>query len=265
MPSSGCGVTPNGSKSAKTSPRCSRLRRVADGALAVLLAPSCAACHTPLLEPTRGPICQSCWDGIDTLPPPLCSHCGDPLPSWRVISVLEARCARCRRRPSRLTSCRAMGPYAGSLRQIVHALKYGHRRSIAIELGRRMRVACEDVLTGASVVVPVPLHRLRQWTRGFNQAAELARYLDLPVLPALKRVRATPSQTDLPAARRHANVRNVFALRRRYEVRGLCVVLVDDVSTTGATLEACARVLIEAGAREVRAVTVARVASRPRE
>ena len=128
-----------------------------------------------------------------------------------------------------------------------------------------MRVACAEVLAGASVVVPVPLHRRRQWTRGFNQASELARQLDLPVLPALKRVRATPSQTDLPAARRHANVRHAFAVRRRYDVRGLCVVVVDDVSTTGATLEACARVLVDAGAREVRAVTAARVASRPRE
>jgi ComF family protein len=238
---------------------------MADGALAVLLAPSCAACDTPLLEPTRGPVCRSCWDAIDTLQPPLCLQCGDPLPSWRVISVLEARCARCRRRRSRLTSCRAIGAYAGSLRDIVHALKYGQRRSIAIELGRRMRVACAEVLHDASVVVPVPLHRRRQWRRGFNQASELARHLGLPVLPALKRIRATPSQTDLPAARRHANVRNAFALRRRSDVRGLCVVLVDDVSTTGATLEACARVLADAGAREVRAVTAARVASRPRE
>jgi ComF family protein len=128
-----------------------------------------------------------------------------------------------------------------------------------------MRIAGIDVLRDASVAVPVPLHRTRRWMRGFNQASALARHLDLPVLPALKRIRATPSQTDLPAARRHANVRNAFALRRRYDVRGLCVVLVDDVSTTGATLEACARVLIDAGAREVRAVTAARVASRPRE
>jgi len=79
---------------------------------------------------------------------------------------------------------------------------------------------------------------------------------------ALRRVRATPSQTDLPAARRHANVRNAFALRRGADVTGCVVVLVDDVSTTGATLGACARVLLEGGAREVRALTAARVVSR---
>jgi ComF family protein len=265
MPSSACGVTPNASRSAKTSTSRSRIRALVDGALAVLIAPACAACDRSLLEPTRGPVCQSCWDGIVTLQPPLCEQCGDPLPSWRIISVSEARCPRCRRRPSRITCCRAIGPYAGALRDIVHALKYGHRRSIAAELGRRMRVTCAEVLDTASVAVPVPLHRSRQRTRGFNQAAELARHLGLPCMRALKRIRATPSQTGLPAARRHANVRQAFARRRGYDVRGLCVVLVDDVSTTGATLDACARVLIEAGAREVRAVTAARVASRPLE
>jgi ComF family protein len=128
-----------------------------------------------------------------------------------------------------------------------------------------MRRACVDVLEGASIAVPVPLHPRRQRARGFNQATALAQQLGLEVVSALKRVRPTVSQTDLPAARRHANVRNAFAMRRRIDVRGLCVVLVDDVSTTGATLEACARVLLQAGAREVRAITAARVAARPLE
>jgi ComF family protein len=110
--------------------------------------------------------------------------------------------------------------------------------------------------------VPVPLHRARKRARGFNQAAEIARHLPLAVSHALTRVRATPSQTDLPAAKRHANVRNAFAVRRGVDLRGLVVVLVDDVSTTGATLDACARVLVQSGAREVRALTVARVVTR---
>jgi ComF family protein len=102
------------------------------------------------------------------------------------------------------------------------------------------------------------LHRSRQRSRGFNQAAEIARHLPIAMNHVLTRVRATPSQTDLPAARRHANVRNAFAVRRDADVTGRIVVLVDDVSTTGATLHACARVLLEAGAREVRALTAAR-------
>jgi len=100
--------------------------------------------------------------------------------------------------------------------------------------------------------------------RGFNQAAEIARHLPVASADVLKRVRATVSQTDLPAAERHANVSNVFAKRRHADVNGLVIVLVDDVSTTGATLESCARVLLESGARDVRALTAARVVSRPR-
>jgi ComF family protein len=110
----------------------------------------------------------------------------------------------------------------------------------------------------------VPLHPVRRLFRGFNQADDLARGLDLPVVHALRRTRNTGSQTDFPIARRHANVRGAFRLARRANVRGLCIVLVDDVSTTGATLEACARALAAGGARDVRALIVARAVSTAR-
>ena len=133
---------------------------------------------------------------------------------------------------------------------------------MAAPLARMMRAHGTEVLTGADLVVPVPLFRSRRRARGFNQAADLARHVGLPVVHALARIRNTPSQTDLPAARRHANVKNAFRAIRPSHVIGECVVLVDDVSTTGATLDACARALLEAGAREVRALTAARVVSR---
>lgn len=236
----------------------------ADGLLSVLLAPACAACDSPLEAPTRGPVCAGCWAAIVPITPPVCDQCGDPLPSWRVISVEHKCCPRCRRRHGHVARSRAIGPYEGSLRAIVHALKYDGRRQIARPLGAMLAARGADILAGADLVVPVPLHPSRQRARGFNQAAELARHMGLPVTPALRRVRATPSQTDLPAARRHANVRDAFALARRASVTGATVVLVDDVSTTGATLDACARVLRENGAQEVRALTAARVVSRPR-
>lgn len=237
---------------------------LADALIAVLLAPSCAACREPLDHPIRGAVCERCWLAVRPVVPPVCSTCGDSLPSWRPISLAESRCPRCRRHAGPLSRAGAIGEYNGSLRDIVHALKYDGRRSLARTLGGLMRVHGAEVLAGADAVVPVPLHRSRQRARGFNQAYELARQLGMPVCHALRRVRATASQTDLPAGRRHANVRNAFALARRIDVRGRCLVLVDDVSTTGATLEACARVLREAGAREVRALTAARVASRSR-
>lgn len=162
-----------------------------------------------------------------------------------------------------VTRGRAIGEYEGALRAIVHALKYDGRRSIAKQLAMRLTVSGAEVLDGADCVVPVPLHRSRRRTRGFNQAEEIARHLPLAMRNALRRVRATPSQTELPAARRHANVRNAFRLRRGASVHGLVMVLVDDVSTTGATLDSCARVLLAAGAREVRALTAARVSATP--
>ena len=240
------------------------LARAADGILSVVLAPDCAACGNPLDRPTAGPICDPCWAGIHPLTPPFCARCGDPLASWRIISVAAATCPRCRRRRPVITRARAVGDYQGTLRHVIHALKYGHRRTVAPRLAALMASRCADVLDGADAVVPVPLHWRRRRSRGFNQAELLARRLGPPWLRAVRRRRATPSQTDLPAARRHANVRDAFAMRRGSDVRGLVVVLVDDVSTTGATLDACARVLLDAGPREVRAVTAARVVGRPR-
>jgi ComF family protein len=163
-----------------------------------------------------------------------------------------------------LTEWRAIGPYEGSLRGIVQAMKYQGCRSLARGLGSRMRTAAHDMLERADIVVPVPLHYARLRSRGFNQARDLASALNAPVVGALARIRATPSQTDLPAARRHANVKGAFVLRHGCCVRGLHVVLVDDVSTTGATVEACARVLRDSGAASVSALTAARaVIQRP--
>lgn len=127
-----------------------------------------------------------------------------------------------------------------------------------------MAAAAPAVLEGADVVVPVPLHLVRHWRRGFNQAEELARHLPLPVVRALRRTRSTATQTDLPEARRHENVKNAFAVRwgARRTVKNATIVLVDDVSTTGATLDECARALLSAGAKEVRALTAARAVSR---
>ena len=236
------------------------MRALADSLIAVILAPLCAACDTPLDTPTRGPVCEACWSDIRSFTPPVCRHCGEPLPS-RQLSLEHAVCPRCRRAASALTGVSAIGPHEGALRAIVHALKYGGRRSIAPRLGELMRTTAGGVLDDVDVVVPVPLHWRRKQRRGFNQAEDLARSVGLPLMKALKRVRATTSQTDLPAAQRHANVRGAFRLRWRARVSGLRVVLVDDVCTTGATLEACARVLREAGAADVQAITAARVAS----
>ena len=153
----------------------------------------------------------------------------------------------------------AIGPYEGALKEIIHALKYDARPTLARHLALRMRDAGSSVLEGAAAVVPVPLHRARERARGFNQARALASHLGLPAIDALTRTRRTAAQADLPAAKRYANVKGAFAVTAMAEsLEGLVVVLVDDVSTTGATLNACAAALIDAGVAEVRALTAAR-------
>jgi ComF family protein len=235
-------------------------RAALDAVVAVVLSPACAACDEPLERPTRGPVCAGCWQSILPLTPPLCDRCGDPLPAWRALSVPLARCPRCRRTRRDVDRGRAIGAYDGALRAIVHALKYEGRRSLAKPLGALMRQRGADLLDGAGCAIPVPLHPSRRRQRGFNQAADLARHVGLPVVPALRRVRATTTQTGLPAAQRHRNMRDAFAVTDAARtLDGATVLLVDDVSTTGATLDACARALKDAGVREVRALTAARV------
>ncbi len=212
-----------------------------DALLAVTFAPLCAACDAPLRAPTRGCVCGDCWEGITPDVPP--AH--DILAAFGGV----------------VRSGASAGVYEGSLRAIIQALKYDGRRSLARPLGQRMRAASHPLLVGASAVVPVPLHRSRRRERGFNQAADLAAHLGPPVVHALARARRTQPQAGLTADERRANVAGSFVgTRAAAELGGAAVVLVDDVWTTGATLGTCARVLLEAGAREVRVVTAARVA-----
>ena len=221
---------------------------MADAVLAALLAPPCAVCARVLDAPLAGAVCPACWSAI--------------VPAGSLFST------------DTIVRARALGPYDGTLREMLHALKYDGRRSIAPPLSRMMREHGADILEDADVVVPVPLHRRRQRERGFNQAEDLASGLGRPVLRALSRVRPTTPQVDLSREQRVGNVAGAFAIRggnrtpfrlfdqndspEQRPLQGQIVVLVDDVATTGATLEACARLLKRAGAVDVLALTAAR-------
>jgi ComF family protein len=218
-------------------------RQIADALMAVTFAPQCAACSAVLDAPTRGPVCGACWSLVRPLPPFLGVGASEWLSSWR-----------------------AAGEYEGALRTVIHSFKYDERRTLARPLGRLMRDAGSEVLDGAACAVPVPLHVWRRVRRGFNQSADLAARLGLPVVHALWRTRATAPQSGLAAEARRRNVRRAFRLspllsRATHDALLVdrIVVLVDDVRTTGATLDACAAILRQAGAREVRAVVAASV------
>ena len=249
------------------------VRRLADGFLSVVWAPPCAACDALLEQPTRGAVCSDCWQRIELITPPLCDACGLPVPAAPADLHAGGGCATCGILPPGavpLARQRAAGWYRGALRSIIRAFKYQGRRSLAEPLAALMRDAGGPLLTAADLVVPVPLHPRRRWTRGFNQARDLALRLGPPVADVLRRTRYTRPQTALAAGRRRANVAGAFELscggpfRMRYPVAGLTVIVADDVLTTGATLDACARTLCAAGARAVFGLTAARVAPRRR-
>lgn len=235
--------------------------------LRALLAPVCAVCDRPLNTPLDGAMCGTCLNGVRAIAPPLCRQCGDQRPAY----ADDGLCARCRGGRAAVVLARSAGVYDGTLRDMIHALKYRRHRMIAPWLADRMRRDGAEVLAGAAAVIPVPLHAWRRWQRGFNQADDLACGLHLPVWRVLRRRRGGPPQASLPAADREANARGAYALCRRerlrprawHRLRGATVVLVDDVMTTGATLNACARVLREAGVKDVRALTAARAVAAP--
>ena len=247
----------------------------ANGLVRAFLAPACAGCDRLLERPLGGAVCDACWRAVVRITPPLCAICGDALPNES--GFLETPgflvCDRCRETPPRFTSARSAGRYDGPLRSVIHLFKYGGRRPLAAPLARLMMGAGTEVLTGADAVIPVPLHPWRTLRRGFNQADDLAVHLGLPVWRVLRRSRLGPPQASLPASRRGDNVGGAFAFGPMFgllnpwwvrRLRDRTVVLVDDVMTTGATLDACSAVLLAAGVRNVRALTVARaVATRP--
>ena len=214
---------------------------IADALLSVLLSPVCAACSAVLDSPLSGCVCARCWSAVRPA-----------VASDEAIGNLDGFAA--------------VGEYEGALREIVHAFKYQGRRSLAKPLAALMRERAALLLSQADYVVPVPLHWRREWARGFNQSRELAVRLGPPVLDALSRSRATLPQVALAANRRHENVRGAFTLRRRWKrtcMTNQTIIIVDDVSTTGATLEECATTLKRAGATSVYALTTARVSSLP--
>jgi ComF family protein len=183
----------------------------------------------------------------------------------------EGLCRRCARRPPAFSLARSAGAYEGSLRELVHSFKFEGRRQLAEPLAGLMCRRGLEVLEGADAVVPVPLHPIRLLRRGFNQADDLAREVGLPVWRLLRRSRHGPPQASLPGPRRRANLKRAYALSLRCALpeslrrsfTDKTIVLIDDVMTTGATLDACARTLLDNGVRDVRALTVARAVVKP--
>jgi ComF family protein len=200
-------------------------------------------------------LCYSCQQQIEFIRPPVCNLCGRP-------EAAPRRCLSCRGRPLKIGGIRAVGYLEGPLRTAIHRFKYSNVRGLAVPLGRLAVEALLRYDLPVDTIVPVPLHPRRLRERGYNQAsllaAEIAKSRDLAVADdLLVRVRSTVPQVGLNAKQRRENVRDAFRCTST-ALPGRNVLVVDDVCTTGATLEACSLALREVGVGLVWGLVLAR-------
>jgi ComF family protein len=234
------------------------LRRIGRAVLDGALPPRCLACGEITGLPDA--LCGGCWNGVTFFAPPWCAACGLPFPHPQGEGAVCADCARGHHHWDR---ARAVLRYDKNSRGLVLALKHADATHLAGAFGRWMRRAGSEMLDGADLLIPVPLHWTRLFQRRYNQAALLAQAIHAaggpPMAPDwLLRRRRTPAQGHLGPLARARNVESAFAVRSGRNFAGRRVVLIDDVMTTGATVEECARVLRRAGAAFIGVLTLAR-------
>lgn len=227
--------------------------------LNALFPPVCLGCRRRVESP--GALCPSCFGRLRFITAPVCALCGRPLPGGEYSAPV---CGGCLVRRPAFRTARSALCYEETSRALILGLKYGDRLDVAPLMARMMMNAGRDVLERADVLIPVPLHWKRLFVRKYNQSAVLAEALSEKCgVPTdsfiLKRTKATPKQGHFSHAERIENVRDVFAVNPRRDIGGRRVVLIDDVLTSGATAESCARTLYAAGAADVSVLTLARV------
>lgn len=239
----------------------SALRRGGKFILDIALPPLCPSCRAPLGDGVG--LCASCWSKLSLIEKPYCARLGipftyDPGPGLLSMEAIA--------NPPAYERARAAVRYDEVARALVVAFKFSDRLDLAPMMGRWMARAGRELLADSDGLLPVPLHWRRLWARRFNQAAALAGAISemsgVPVLHgAINRVRATPQQVGLSKSERAGNVQGAFQVpaERKAQIAGQKLVLIDDVLTSGATVDTCARALLRAGAARVDVLVFARV------
>jgi len=246
------------------------LAEIGDAVVSVFFPSGCRICERLLTSASRVPLCEECLASFERVPDIICEVCGRPLPGLAQKDGEQLLCPACQGRMYAFDRARSFAVYQDAVVRAILLLKFEQIEPLgawfADQLAEVLRVEGERL--AGDVVVPVPLHRERERERGYNQAAllskPLARRLRLPHKAALlMRIRARPDKQVLSLEERWESVRGAFATRPGIQVDNLRVLLVDDVLTTGATLDACSRALREAGAKSVIGLTVARAVRNP--
>jgi len=239
------------------------LKQFCTALLDVILPPACHICRSFIPNAGKLHICQTCREQMPLLASPLCPLCGIPF----IGTGSDHPCGACLTRPPHFDAAGAHFLYEGPIRDMIHAFKYSQRTHLRYPLAL-LGLEGISVMTSSHaphIIVPVPLHISRLRQRGFNQAVllgkVLSQQLSLPLLPdTLVRTRQTEPQIRLSAAERRLNVKGAFTVKRPVTVVGKRILLLDDVMTTGSTMDECAKELKKAGAVVVIAATIARTA-----
>ncbi|MCC6366675.1 MAG: ComF family protein [Bryobacterales bacterium] len=235
------------------------LHKTWSGLFNLLFPDSCRICETTLTSVARYPVCRKCLDGVAPLDADyFCASCRTPFLTPHPLDE-QGRCGLCRRGMTGFDSASSYGFHEGSLRKLIHLYKYAGIHTLAKPLAGYL-LAAMPRQERFDLIVPVPVHWRRKWSRGFNQsellAREVSRRTAVPVACALRRAKTTPPQAGLSDHERRRNVTGAFHATRNLE--GQHVLLVDDVMTTGATVSACGAVLKRSGAARVTVLTLAR-------
>ncbi len=206
----------------------------------------CKICKSPL-EYEETYICKTCFSRIEEIKPPICSKCGRPSKT--------TFCSECYRKRRYFKMARPYGVFEGVLKEAIHLFKYEKKEGLSKGLGILMCRTLNGLSWNFDYIVPVPLHKKKEKARGFNQTGLLGEYIskrrNIPLFPGLIKTLDTPSQVGLPYNERRTNIMDCFTLKYTERIKNKSILLIDDVMTTGTTIEECSKVLLAGGAKDV--------------
>jgi len=241
-----------------------RVTRLLRTLLHVIFPTACAGCQEPLWDDPVPFFCRQCWGTLKPIPAPVCPRCGRPFASSIALHHSPThQCRSCRSRPLALTQAWSLFPYQAPLKEAITLFKYRGKLSLAKPLARAM-IEALPALPALDGIIPVPLHPQRLREREYNQSLLLADRLShqtgIPlILACLLRIRPTVPQTSLSKKERLTNLRGAFSVAKPAHIQGKRILLLDDVFTTGTTLNECAKALRRAGSGQVYGLTLARM------
>jgi ComF family protein len=229
---------------------------IINGLLSLLFPTECAGCRRYIKDFKYVYVCPDCYDGLRTLPENICPACAKPIHSGHADG-----CRECRERGNEFSYVLAAGVFEGALKEMIHYMKFNNKKSAArVAAGLIMERVDLKVFTGADMIVPAPLSAASAAARGYNQTYEVAKYLSkktgIELAQSVRKIKETPAQNTLDRKERLKNLKGAFEVKGHVE--GKTVIVVDDVFTTGATINEIAGTLKKASAKEVRGLVIAR-------